>query len=45
MSRPVDVSKYKAIYAGAQKNISMAGVTSIIVMMMNLERLQENCLQ
>ena len=31
MSRPVDVSKYKAIYAGAQKNISMAGVTVIIV--------------
>ena len=31
MSRPVDVSKYKAIYAGAQKNMSMAGVTVIIV--------------
>jgi len=31
MSRPVDVSKYTAIYAGAQKNISMAGVTVIIV--------------
>lgn len=31
MSRPVDVSKYKAIYAGAQKNLSMAGVTVIIV--------------
>ena len=31
MSRPVDVSKYKAIYAGAQKNIAMAGVTLIIV--------------
>ncbi len=31
MSRPVDVAKYKAIYAGAQKNISMAGVTVIIV--------------
>ena len=31
MSRPVDVSKYKAIFAGAQKNISMAGVTVIIV--------------
>ena len=31
MSRPIDVSKYKAIYAGAQKNISMAGVTVIIV--------------
>ena len=31
MSRPVDVSTHKAIYAGAQKNISMAGVTVIIV--------------
>lgn len=31
MSRPVDVSKYMAIYAGAQKNMSMAGVTCIIV--------------
>ena len=31
MSRPVDVSKYDAIYAGAQKNLSMAGVTIIIV--------------
>lgn len=26
MSRPVDVSKYTAIYAGAQKNLAMAGV-------------------
>lgn len=31
MSRPVVVSKYKAIYAGAQKNMAMAGVTVIIV--------------
>lgn len=31
MSRPVDVSKYKAIYGGAQKNMSMAGVTFVIV--------------
>lgn len=31
MSRPVDVSKYKAIYAGAQKNMAMSGVTVIIV--------------
>lgn len=31
MSRPVDVSKYDAIYAGAQKNLSTAGVTLIIV--------------
>ena len=31
MSRPVDVSKYDCIYAGAQKNLSMAGVTIVIV--------------
>lgn len=31
MSRPVDVSKYTAIYAGAQKNMAMAGVTVVIV--------------
>ena len=30
-SRPIDVSKYNAIYAGAQKNMAMAGVTVIIV--------------
>ena len=26
-SRPIDVAKYDAIYAGAQKNLAMAGVT------------------
>ena len=31
MRRPVDVSKYDCIYAGAQKNLSMAGVTIVIV--------------
>ena len=31
MSRPVDVSKYNAIYAGAQKNMAMAGVTVVIL--------------
>lgn len=30
-SRPVDVSKYGLIYGGAQKNLSMAGVTFVIV--------------
>jgi phosphoserine aminotransferase len=30
-SRPVDVKKYKCIYAGAQKNLAMAGVTIVIV--------------
>lgn len=30
-SRPIDVSKYDAIYAGAQKNLAPAGVTLIIV--------------
>lgn len=31
LSRPVDVSKYGLIYAGAQKNVAPAGVTVIIV--------------
>lgn len=31
LSRPLDVSKYGMIYGGAQKNLSMAGVTFIIV--------------
>ena len=31
MSRLVDVSKYDCIYGGAQKNLSMAGVTIVIV--------------
>jgi phosphoserine aminotransferase len=30
-SRPVDVSKYSLIYAGAQKNLAPAGVTLVIV--------------
>lgn len=30
-SRPIDVAKYDAIYAGAQKNMAMAGVTVVIV--------------
>ncbi len=30
-SRPIDVSKYGLIYGGAQKNLSMAGVTFVIV--------------
>lgn len=30
-SRPIDVSRYDAIYAGAQKNLAPAGVTLVIV--------------
>ncbi len=30
-SRPVDISKYDLIYAGAQKNLAPAGVTIVIV--------------
>ena len=39
-SRPVDVSKYMCIYAGAQKNLSMAGVTVVIVKDDALENLR-----
>lgn len=31
LSRPIDVSKYEMIYAGAQKNAGPAGVTVVIV--------------
>lgn len=31
LSRPIDVSRYGVIYAGAQKNIGPAGITVIIV--------------
>lgn len=30
-SRPIDISKYAVIYAGAQKNLAPAGVTLVIV--------------
>lgn len=30
-SRPIDISKYDMIYGGAQKNLSMAGVTFVII--------------
>lgn len=31
LSRPVEVSRYSCIYAGAQKNLSMAGVNLVLV--------------
>lgn len=31
LSRPVDVSKYGLIYAGAQKNMGQAGITVVII--------------
>ena len=31
LSRPIDVSRYGVIYAGAQKNIGPAGITLVIV--------------
>ncbi len=31
LSRPIDVSRFGAIYAGAQKNIGTAGITLVIV--------------
>jgi phosphoserine aminotransferase len=38
LSRPIDVSKYAMIYAGAQKNIGPSGVTLVIVRDDLLER-------
>ena len=42
MSRPVDVSKYALIYAGAQKNMGPSGVTLVIVRDDLLSRIPEN---
>jgi len=42
LSRPVDVSRYGVIYAGAQKNIGPAGITLVIVRKDLLEPAREN---
>lgn len=38
LSRPIDVTRYGAIYAGAQKNIGPAGLTVVIIRRDLLER-------
>lgn len=40
LSRPVDISKFGLIYAGAQKNIGPAGITVVIVRKDLLERVR-----
>lgn len=42
LSRPVDVSKYALIYAGAQKNMGPAGLTVVIIRNDMLARTPEN---
>jgi phosphoserine aminotransferase len=42
LSRPIDVSQYGVIYAGAQKNIGPAGITLVIVRNDLLEPAREN---
>ncbi len=41
LSRPIDVSKYALIYAGAQKNIGPSGVTVVIIREDMLERIPD----
>jgi phosphoserine aminotransferase len=41
MSRPVDVSKYALIYAGAQKNLGPSGLTLVIIRDDLLQRIPE----
>lgn len=41
LSRPVDMSKYDLIYAGAQKNCGPAGATIVVVKESMLERVPE----
>ncbi len=42
LSRPIDVSRFGVIYAGAQKNIGPAGITLVIVRRDLLERVRPN---
>ena len=42
LSRPIDVSRFGVIYAGAQKNIGPAGITLVIVRNDLLERSRPN---
>ena len=42
MSRPLDVSKFGLIYAGAQKNIGPAGVTMVIIREDLVERVTDD---
>jgi phosphoserine aminotransferase len=42
LSRPVDVSRFGVIYAGAQKNIGPAGITVVVVRKDLLERARDD---
>jgi len=42
LSRPIDVSEYAMIYAGAQKNIGPSGVTLVIIRDDMLEKVPDN---
>ena len=42
LSKPVDVSKYSVIYAGAQKNIGPAGATLVIIRKDMIEKINPN---
>jgi len=43
LSRPIDVTKYGVIYAGAQKNIGPAGVTIVIIRDDLIGNARDNC--
>ena len=43
LSRPIDVSRFGVIYAGAQKNIGPAGLTLVIVHRELLGRARDVC--
>jgi phosphoserine aminotransferase len=42
ISKPIDVSKYSLIYAGAQKNIGPSGVTVVIISKEMLDKVPDN---
>ncbi|WP_440616158.1 3-phosphoserine/phosphohydroxythreonine transaminase [Cysteiniphilum sp. 6C5] len=41
LSKPIDVAKYDVIYAGAQKNIGLPGVTVVLIKKALIERSKE----
>ena len=43
LSRPVELSHYSLIYAGAQKNLGPAGVTVVLIRRDLLERCRRTC--
>ncbi|WP_235842347.1 3-phosphoserine/phosphohydroxythreonine transaminase [Cysteiniphilum halobium] len=44
LSKPIDVTKYDVIYAGAQKNIGLPGVTVVLIKKILIESIQQKAI-